>query len=128
MSWSKNNNAHKTLWAMVSYFHKDSLQGQPFVTFVEGGEWQLKRVIKASGNDSPQMILGKAGSMAAKLDEFFHGVFKTQYEKISDTIDENSARAAAISAMTQALSKIDEKLNTVGDVVDEHYLFKGEIL
>jgi hypothetical protein len=127
MSWSKNNNAHKTLWALITYFHKESLEGQPFVKFADGGEWDIGRVIKVAGNASPEMVKNNAGAMATKLDEFFIGVFKAKYEKVSDTVDENSARGTGIAAMTNALAQTNKKLKTVGDIVDEHYVFKGEV-
>lgn len=125
MSWSKNNVAHRSLWAMVRYFHKDELAGN-FETFNQGAKWSNKRVLKIADNDSTEMVKSKAESLALKLDDFFVNLFHTSYEKVSGTLTLDEARDDAVTQMVAHLIQQDKKLKDMGDIVDSHYLFKGE--
>lgn len=125
MSWSKNNAAHRSTWAMVRYFHKNFVAQQGFVNFSQGGEWLNNFVISSAAGETAEMIADKSEVFATKLDEFFIGLFGASYE--NGQRDEGNARTIAIAAVAAALAVAGSRLKDIGDIVDAHYLFEGEI-
>lgn len=127
MSWSKNNIAHTSLWALVTFMHQDTLRNSPFVTFAEGGEWDIDIVTKTAAGSPNQLRLDNAEAVATQLDQFFVGIYKTTYEKMSEAVTKQQAKSDAIAALKTIFANQNEKLKTAGDIVDEHYLFRGEV-
>ena len=87
----------------------------------------MDTVTKTAAGSPNQIRRSNAEAVATQLDMFFVGIYKTVYENISDTVTKSQAKAAAISALTDILANANEKLKAAGDIVDEHYLFKGEV-
>lgn len=127
MSWSKNNIAHTSLWALVTFMHQNTLRNSPFVSFAEGGEWDMDIVTKTAAGSPNQLRLDNAEAVATQLDQFFVGIYKTTYEKMSEAVTKQQAKSDAIAALKTIFANQNEKLKTAGDIVDEHYLFRGEV-
>lgn len=120
MSWSTNNKAHAASYLVAHYLCHKRQPGLPEASFVEVGAWPNSRVIDHTTGESSEHISSKAGATAGMLDEFFTSFFGALPEP-------GKTRGQAISAMQSQLSKVDDPYGVIGDIVDSHYRFVGEI-
>jgi hypothetical protein len=120
MSWSINNVAHLSIWRFARSLHVDFvLQSNPPTTFVEGGEWLNAFIISAPPGADSNVVRAKAGQFAEKFNAWIVIQKDATYEQ---GVDKNTA----IKKLADALAVPDSKLSSVGDVVDDVYLCKGE--
>mgnify|MGYP000668583019 CR=1 FL=1 len=120
MDWSINNYAHTALWAVVSFHHRHELRDIPLVTFEQGGEWPLNKVIKSSPGQAPEMTSNQALKLATIVDSFFNDLFDCSYEA-------NFNKSTAITALTDAFKQTDKDLKSVGVIADQCYRTLSEV-
>ncbi len=118
MSWNRDNEAHRYLWAFVRSIHIEfATDGGHVTTFEEGGEWKNDFIIGAVGA-SPDMKLVKAKVFSQKLNAWLLVNFPVEYEQGINAND-------AIAEIAEAFAT-KEKLGELGDIVDGKYNFPSE--
>ncbi len=114
MTWSANNRAHACLWVFETWD-----LGQRGTSFAEAGAWSTDILIRGAGG-SADTVQSKARAHAMKLDDVFRSLFGASFEP-------NVTSEIAITAMTQVLSDATKTLSDLGEPVDKHYRFLGEV-
>jgi hypothetical protein len=119
MSWSKNNDAHRTLWTFVRLKHRQSNGSYP--KFAEGENWQADFLIKHVPGESPESKQSKASKFAHNFDGVARGFTGATYEQGYDYDSATKALSTALMDSSQTLG------NSLGDLVDTLYQFLSEI-
>ncbi|MGS2719582.1 hypothetical protein [Paraglaciecola aestuariivivens] len=119
MSWSKNNEAHRTLWTFVRFKHQQADGSYP--KFSEGENWNADFLIKHVPGESPEAKRSKATKFAHDFDGVARSFTGATFEA---GFDYNSATAALIEALLDPSQTLG---NSLGDLVDKLYQFLSEI-
>jgi hypothetical protein len=119
MSWSKNNEAHRTVWAFVRFKHKQPDGSYP--KFAEGENWTADFLIKHVPGESPESKRSKATKFANDFDGVARSFTGATFEQ---GFDYNTATAAFVDALLDSSQTLG---NSLGDLVDSFYQFLSEI-
>lgn len=122
MSWSTNNIAHRLVWIFTRSLHPDAaFKDDKLTTFIEGGQWNSSFIIDSAPGASDAMRRNRADIFARKFNAWITIEKEAIYE------DDYSV-STAIKKLTETLAASGAKLEDCGDVVDEIYRCKGEII
>ena len=119
MAWSKNNEAHRTLWAFVRIKHLRSDGTYP--KFAEGEGWTTDFLLKHAPGEAPEMKRSKARKFALNFDGVARNFTGARQETGKD---HNSATETMITALLDSSLTLGEN---IGDVADSVYQFLSEI-
>jgi len=119
-TWSKNNKAHTAAFLIAYYIYTKRKPSKKNETFEFAKQWPNSEIINAIAGDSSDLLKDKADKTAVQIDEFFGAFFAAKYEP-------GKTKAGSISAMAAYLSQTDAMYSGIGEIVDENYLFAGEV-
>lgn len=113
-AWSNNNKAHTRTWFTLR------MLAQHEEAFDDAGRLRMRDLTFWGQAASDDMRKLQTETIAQQLDNAFRMIWRAKYES-------KSSAEAAISGMLSVLRNGDATVAALGNKVDDHYAFPGEM-